>query len=146
MVVYEATEMGLSHQCTGKVFNVSSVPRIVRRIKSRLGRMSPAERAERLESWHVGAARIDALVAISNARASGYISSKYFSHLDFRIDNRARELFTSLKKTANNSLPEELMRKARRRKSLRKLPQPMKEAARRVLPLSKINWSRSFTE
>lgn len=38
MLVYEAVELGLSHNCTGIVFGVRSVPRIVRRIKLRLAR------------------------------------------------------------------------------------------------------------
>lgn len=36
MLVYEAVELGLSHNCAGIVFGVRSVPRIVRRIKLRL--------------------------------------------------------------------------------------------------------------
>ena len=71
MVIFEATEMGLSHYCTGQVFNVSSVPRIVRRIKARLSKMTPEECSRRLESWQIGSARIDALAAISSARATG---------------------------------------------------------------------------
>ena len=97
----------------------------MRRIKARLSRMTPDECAKRLNSWQVGAARIDALAAISSARASGKISSKYFQHLDFRIDNKARELLQMKSiSTASLSLPEMLMRKARKRKQLRTLPLP----------------------
>ena len=72
-VVYQATELGLSHECTGKVFSVSSVPRIVRRVKKKLSNMSVARQKELLESWNIGCAHIDAIVEVSKKRAQGSI-------------------------------------------------------------------------
>ena len=48
--------------------------------------------------------------------------------------------------TASLSLPELLMRKARKRKQLRTLPLPKKGTPAHVLPLAQINWKNEITD
>ena len=44
MVIYETTKMGFPHHVVGKIYGVASVPRIVRRVKSKLARLTPEQR------------------------------------------------------------------------------------------------------
>ena len=113
MLVYEAVELGLSHNCAGTVFGVRSVPRIVRRIKIRLARLTPEMQKITLASQHVGVARIDALLAISNARDANLIAPRHFMRLDFRIDSEVTKLCKHLAPDTRTPLAIAIRRKAR---------------------------------
>ena len=72
-VKYEATNIGVSHECTGRVLHVATVSRIIRRVKKQLGRLTPAKQRELLYSWSLGYAHIDALMIVSRKRNLGLI-------------------------------------------------------------------------
>ena len=74
------------------MFGVSSVPRIVRRLKDKLGRVDPEQRRQFFVAQNAGAAQVDALLKISNVREAGTVCAKNFTHLDFRIDHMANEI------------------------------------------------------
>ena len=77
--------MGFSHHSAGKIFGVASVPRIIRRVKAKLARLTPDQRERCLKENHGDAARLDALMEVSNTRDAGIFAQKYFKTLDHRI-------------------------------------------------------------
>ena len=89
LVINEAIEFGLSHFCTGKVFHVPSVSRIIRDQQGR--QLQEPTQDERNHARH------NAMLAISKALMEKRITKRNVYHIDLQIDLVTRQCLREAK-------------------------------------------------
>ena len=125
----EAVEFGISHFCTGEVFGVPSVSRIIREQKEQASDSISSQEAEQERA----SARFKAMMTIAKARREKRINRRNTYHLDLKIDIVTNECLRSANwpdMSHDESLLDKIRNNPAFQQGTKDLPQPIEDPAK----------------